>query len=317
MTEVLEPLSLRVKRSLGDSAFKVFALFVASLIVVLLGLYFYQTGADARLALSKFGSGFIFGSRWDTVSEVYGILPELLGTLVTSAIGLLIGVPVSLGVAVFLTEISPGRVSGFASSVVELLAAVPSVVYGFWAIAVFVPLFMRPLEHLLGSTLGFLPVFSGRITGFDVLSAGVILSIMIIPIVSSISREALLAVPVSQREAAYALGATRSEVIRYSVLGYARSGVVGGVFLGFGRALGETMAVTMVIGNGLQFAPSLFAPGQTLASLIANNYGEAITQLDTSALVAAGFVLLVISLVVNVGARLLVRRLVKRGAQFL
>ncbi len=316
MSSDLGPNRMAGRRSLGDSTFKVLALGLASFILVLFVLYFYQTGADARLAFSRFGLGFIFSSRWDTVSEVYGVLPELLGTLATSAIGLLIGVPISLGVAVFLTEISPGRVGSLASSVVELLAAVPSVVYGFWAVAVFVPLFMRPLEHLLGSTLGFLPLFSGKVTGFDVLSAGVILSIMIIPIVSSVSREALLAVPVSQREAAYALGATRSEVIRYSVIGYARSGVIGGVFLGFGRALGETMAVTMVIGNGLQFAPSLFAPGQTLASLIANNYGEAITQLDTSALIAAGFVLLVISLVVNASARFLVRRLVKRGAQF-
>ncbi len=308
---------MTAKKSLGDATFKVLALGLASFTLVLVVFYFYQTGADARLAFSKFGIGFILGNKWDPVSELYGVLPELLGTLVTSAIGLLIGVPISLGVAIFLTEIAPGRVGSLASSVVELLAAVPSVVYGFWAVAVFVPLFMRPLEHFLGGALGFLPIFSGRVTGFDVLSAGVILSIMIIPLVSSVSREALLAVPISQREAAYALGATRSEVIRHSVVGYARSGVIGGVFLGFGRALGETMAVTMVIGNGLQFVPSLFSPGQTLASLIANNYGEAITQLDTSALVAAGFVLLLISLVVNVSARLLVRRLVKRGAQFL
>lgn len=317
MRPELAPRSRRARRSLSDGAFKALALGLGTVLVVLLGLYFYETGSDAWLALSKFGLGFAFGNRWDPVSEVYGILPELLGTLATSAVGLLVGVPISLGVAVFLTEIAPGKISGFVSSVVELLAAVPSVVYGFWGIFVLVPLFMRPLEHFLRSVLGFLPLFSGRITGFDVFSAGLILSIMIIPIVSSVSREALLAVPISQREAAYALGATRSEVIRYSVMGYARSGVIGGIFLGFGRALGETMAVTMVIGNGLQFAPSLFAPGQTLASLIANNYGEAITQLDTSALVAAGFVLLVISLVVNVGARLLVRRLVKRGAQFI
>ncbi len=308
---------MRANRSLGDNSFRLLAFILASFIVILLALYFYETGVDARLAFARSGAGFIFGSSWNPGSEVYGVLPEILGTLVTSAIGLLVGVPVSLGVAIFLTEIARGRVSGLAASLVELLAAVPSVVYGFWAIAVFVPLFMRPLEHFLQSALGFLPAFSGRITGFDVLSAGVILSIMIIPIVSSISREAFLAVPISQREAAYALGATRSEVIRFSVIGYARSGVIAGIFLGFGRALGETMAVTMVVGNGLQFAPSLFAPGQTLASLIANNYGEAITQLDTSALVAAGFILLLISLLVNVSARLLVRRLVKRGAQFI
>ncbi len=309
--------SMRANRSLGDSSFRLLAFILASFIVILLALYFYETGVDARMAFAWSGTGFIFGSSWNPGSEIYGVLPEILGTLVTSAIGLLIGVPVSLGVAIFLTEVAHGKVSGLAASVVELLAAVPSVVYGFWAIAVFVPLFMRPVEHFLQGALGFLPAFSGRITGFDVLSAGVILSIMIIPIVSSISREAFLAVPISQREAAYALGATRSEVIRFSVIGYARSGVIAGIFLGFGRALGETMAVTMVVGNGLQFAPSLFAPGQTLASLIANNYGEAITQLDTSALVAAGFILLLISLLVNVSARLLVRRLVKRGAQFI
>ena len=202
-------------------------------------------------------------------------------------------------------------------SVVELLAAIPSVVYGFWGLAFFVPVFMRPLEHTLQDVLGFIPLFQGRITGYDMLSSGVVLAIMIIPIVASISREAMLAVPNSQREAAYALGGAKSEVINTAVFGYARSGIVAAVFLGFGRALGETMAVTMVIGNSLQLKTSLFQPAQTLASLIANSYAEATGAVALSAIIEAGLVLLIISLVVNVGARMILRRVIKKGAQLI
>ena len=291
--------------------------------MVLLVLYFLEIGRSSLQSIDKFGLSYITGSEWNPPREIFEVFPEVAGTLVTSAIALLIGVPISLGVAVFLSEMADYKVRTVIGSVVELLAAIPSVVYGFWGLAFFVPDIMRPADHAIQNAfdavplLRSFPLFQGRITGYDMLSAGVVLAIMIIPIVASISREAMLAVPTSQREAAYALGGTKSEVIRTGVFGYARSGIVAAIFLGFGRALGETMAVTMVIGNSLQIKTSLFQPAQTLASLIANSYSEATGAVAISAIIEAGLVLLGISLVVNVGARLILRRIIKRGAQLI
>jgi phosphate transport system permease protein len=304
-------------RAYGDSIFRILVLAFASFLLLLLVLYFYEVGDRSLQAIGRFGFSYVTGSVWNPPKEIFEVFPEIAGTMVSSAIALLIGVPISLGVSIFLSEMSGPKVRAIIGSVVELLAAVPSVVYGFWGLAFFVPVVMRPVDQVLQSTLGFLPIFQGRITGYDMLSAGVVLAIMIIPIVASISREAMLAVPNSQREAAYALGGTKSEVIRMSVFGYARSGIIAAVFLGFGRALGETMAVTMVIGNSQQIKASLFQPAQTLASLIANSYSEATGAVAISAIIEAGLVLLVISLVVNVGARFILRRVIKRGAMML
>jgi len=267
--------------------------------------------------ISEYGLGFLTGSTFDPVHQVFGVLPMIYGSLATAIIALVLGVPVSLGVAIFSAELSPPRIRAALSFVVELLAAVPSVVYGLWALFILAPLLKQYVYPGLQGYLGFLPIFQGTIFGVSVLTAGIILAVMIIPIVASISRDSLVAVPNSQREAAYALGMTRSEAIRTGVLGYARSGILASIFLGFGRAFGETMAVKMVIGNAPQISSSLLAPGSTLASLIANDFTEANTTLFTDALVEAGLVLLVISFLSNVLARLFIRRLVKEGAELI
>jgi phosphate transport system permease protein len=235
----------------------------------------------------------------------------LYGSLVTTAIALSIGVPISIGVAVFLSEVSPPRLRSPLSFVVEMLAAVPSVVYGLWGLFILAPLLRDYAYRFLQEYLGFLPIFQGTIYGESILTAGIILAVMIIPIVSSISRDALMAVPDSQREAAYALGATKSEAVRISVLSYARSGILASIFLGLGRAFGETIAVTMVVGNTPLISRSLFSPGYTLASLIANEFTEATTTVYVSALVEAGLVLLVVVFLTNIAARLLIRRLLR------
>ena len=298
------------RRSGGDSAFRFLTLVLASSAVVLALIYFSELYLGSELTL-KSGFGFVIGSTWDPVNNVFGVLPMLYGSLVTSAIALIIGVPVSLGVAIFLSEISPHRLRSPISFIVEMLAAVPSVVYGLWGLFVLAPILSTNVYPVLEKYLGFLPIFKGTIYGVSVLTAGIVLAIMIIPIVASISRDALLAVPDSQREAAFALGATRSEVIRMSVLSYARSGVFASIFLGFGRAFGETMAVTMLIGNTPLISSSLFSPGYSLASLVANEFTEATTSVYISALIEAGLVLLVVSFLSNVIARLLIRRLIR------
>jgi phosphate transport system permease protein len=305
------------RRSGFDSFFAYLTLAVATILVALVLVYFYQLVTGSSLTL-KTGLGFVSGSTWDPNNSVFGVLPMLYGSLLTSAIALVIGVPVSLGVAVFLSELSPSRLRSPLSFLVEMLAAVPSVIYGLWGLFVLAPVLSAYVFPPLERYLGFLPIFScptGGIPcqfyGVSFLTAGIILAIMIIPIISSISRDALQAVPDSQREAAYALGATKSEVINMSVISYARSGIMAAVFLGFGRAFGETMAVTFVIGNTPVLSQSLFSPGYTLASVIANEFTEATTQVYISALIEAGLVLLVVSFLTSFVGRLLIRRLVK------
>jgi phosphate transport system permease protein len=298
------------RRSGADSLFRFLGLALATSAVVLTIIYFYALYVGSTLT-QRSGASFLLGSTWDPVNNVFGVLPMLYGSLATSAIALIIGVPVSLGVAVFLSEISPQRLRSPISFVVEMLAAVPSVVYGLWGLFVLAPVLRVSFYPFLEKYLGFLPIFSGTIYGVSVLTAGIILSIMIIPIVASISRDALLAVPLSQREAAFALGATRAETIRMSVLSYARSGIMASIFLGFGRAFGETMAVTMLIGNTPLISSSLFSPGYSLASLVANEFAEATTQVYISALIEAGLVLLLVSFFANVVARVLIRRLIR------
>jgi phosphate transport system permease protein len=308
-------MSRKVREKAKDAIFRYAAVAAGASLLLLLSLFFYELTTGSLPSIWRFGAGYITGSTWNPVTGVFGAAPMVYGSLLSSLLALTMGVPVSLGVAVLLAEFSPPRVAAPLSFIVELLAAVPSVVYGMWGLFVLAPAMRVFVYPQLETYLGFLPIFQGTIFGVGMLTAGLVLAIMIVPIVASISRDALLAVPSSQREAAYALGATRWEVVKMSVISYARPGIIGAVFLGFGRAFGETMAVTMVIGNTPQISSSLFAPGYTLASVIANEFTEATYGLYVSALVEAGLLLLLISFVVNVGARLLIRRFVRGRAE--
>jgi phosphate transport system permease protein len=301
---------------LGDRIYGGAITVFAFLVPVLLVFVFVEIAIAAWPALSAAGLSFLSSSDWDPVANRYGAFPAIFGTLVTSFIALLLATPLALGVAIFLSEFAPAWLRQPVGFLVDLLAAIPSVVYGLWGIFVLVPLIRDQLKPFLADTLhlGGLPIFSGPAYGYSVLAAGLILAVMVLPYISAVAREVLLAVPRSQREAALALGATRWEMIWGAVLPFARSGIVGGIILGLGRALGETMAVTMVIGNRHDVSASLFAPGYTMASLIANEFTEATQDIHLSALMAIGFVLLVITLIVNAIARWLVWR-VARGAR--
>jgi phosphate transport system permease protein len=257
-------------------------------------------------AIRTFGLAFLVTSTWDPVAEQFGAVPFIYGTLVSSLLALLIAVPLGIGAAVYLAEVAPKWIRTPAAFLVELVAAVPSVVYGLWGIFVLAPLLRTWVQPALGATLGFLPFFRGPSYGVGMLAAGIILAIMVVPFITAVSREVLLAVPNTQREAALALGATRWETTRIAVLRYGRSGLIGAVLLGLGRALGETMAVTMVIGNRPEVALSLFAPGYTMASVIANEFTEATSDLYLAALVEVGLLLFVVTVAVNGLARLLV-----------
>lgn len=261
---------------------------------------------------AKEGFDFLSGVRWVSSEgrEDYGALPYIIGTMITSVIAMSIGVPISIGIAIFLTEIAPNKISTPISFIIELLAAVPSIIYGLWALFVFRIWIRDFVERPLYKSLGdFIPFFDKAPFGLDIFTAGIVLSIMIIPIVSSITRDVIRAVPSSQREAAYSLGATRWEMIRTAVFPYAKSGIIGASVLGLGRAIGETMLVTMIIGNAIgpsAIPKTLFSQGQTLSSLIANQFNEAGTELQLSALIGLGAILLVLTLGINIGARLLV-----------
>jgi phosphate transport system permease protein len=291
----------------GDRAFKWLTLAMALTIFALVALIGYELFRGSHLALQKFGWHFLTSSDWDPVNDVYGALPFIFGTLVSAAIALIIAVPISIATAVYLTELAPLRVRQPLIMFIELLAAVPSVILGLWGIFVMVPFLRDHFFPLLQKYLGFLPFFKGPIYGVSMMAGGIIVAIMIIPIITSVSREILRSVPGLQREAAYALGATRWEVTRIAVLSYAKKGLFGAVILGLGRALGETMAVTMVIGNTPQIVKSLFAPGYTLASVIANEFNEATGDLYPSALFEIGLVLLGVTVLVNIIAQLLLK----------
>jgi phosphate transport system permease protein len=291
----------------GDRVFYGLTLVMALAIFILIALIGFELFNGSKLALHKFGWHFLVSSDWDPVNDVYGALPFIFGTLVSSAIALIIAVPISIATAVYLTELAPLWFRQPLTMFIELLAAVPSVILGLWGIFVMVPWLHEHLYPFLRTTLGFLPLFQGPDYGSCVLAAGIIVAIMVIPIITSVSREILRSVPGLQREAAYALGATRWEVTRIAVLSYAKKGLFGAVILGLGRALGETMAVTMVIGNTPQIVKSLFAPGYTLASVIANEFNEATGDLYPSALFEIGLVLLGVTVVVNIFAQLLLK----------
>lgn len=292
----------------GEVIFKMLAGLGALVLVVLVLAMVYELTTRSLPSLQKFGFGFLGTTTWDPVNEQFGALTAIYGTVVTSILALIIAVPLSIGAAIFLAELAPRPVRDIASFLVELLAAVPSVIYGLWALFVLVPLVRDPIERVLGDNLGFLPLFQGPRFGVGILSAGIVLAIMILPIVTATTRDIIRMVPSSQKEAMLALGATRWETIGKAVLPYARSGIFGGVILGLGRALGETMAVTMVIGNANKISPSLFAPGHTMASQVASEFSEATSSMYVSSLIEIGLVLLGISILVNIFARFLVWR---------
>ena len=295
------------QRRLGDRAFKWLTLLMALSVVVLVVLIGYQLAHGSTLALKKFGWHFLVGTDWDPVNEQFGALPFIFGTLVSSFLALLIAVPLSIATAVYLTELSPHWLRQPLTVFIELLAAVPSVILGLWGIFVMVPWLRVHLFPWMKATLGFLPLFQGPIYGVSMLAGGMIIAIMIVPIITSVSREILRSVPGLQREAAYALGATRWEVTRIAVLSYAKKGLFGAVILGLGRALGETMAVTMVIGNRPEIAKSFVAPGYTMASVVANEFTEATTDIYLHSLFEISLVLLGVTVLVNALAQLLLK----------
>lgn len=301
-----EPLLRTGSGEVPDRVFKAAMTACGVAILGVLVLIIYELVERSSLSWHAFGFKFFAGSDWDPVNEHFGALPFVYGTLVSSLLALIIAVPLAVGVAVFTTEMCPKRFRGPLSFFVELLAAIPSVIYGLWAIFVLVPILSQFVHPVLSKTLGWTPLFEGPFFGYSMLAAGIILAIMIIPIVSSITREVLMVVPQHQREAALALGATRWEMIRISVLRNARAGIVGAIILGLGRALGETMAVTMVIGNRPEIARSLFAPGYTMASVLANEFSEATGNVYLSALVEIGLALFIVTVIVNALAQLLV-----------
>jgi len=307
-TSALEKIRQSTPRSsrAPDAFFRFIIFLSAASVFGIVVLVVWELVTKSQLSLHQFGLKFFYGQDWDPVNDSYGALPFIYGTLVSSFLALLLAVPLSVGVAVYITEMCPQALRAIISFLVELLAAIPSVIYGLWAIFVLAPLLRDYVEPFLAKTLGWTGLFTGPAYGLGMLAAGIILAIMIVPIIASITREVLVAVPQNQREAVLALGATRWEMIRTGVLRNARIGIVGGVILGLGRALGETMAVTMVIGNRPEIAKSLFAPGYTMASVIANEFSEATGDLYLSALIEIGLALFIVTLIVNALARLLV-----------
>ncbi len=292
-------------RITGDGVYRTLLLAAAALVFLVVALIVYEAARGSELSLRAFGWGFLTSTDWDPVADRYGALPYIYGTLVTSAIALTLAIPVGVGAAVYLAELAHRTVGSIVSFVMELLAAIPSIVYGIWGFFVLAPWLRSAVEPWLIQNFGFLPLFRGTPFGIGVLNAGIILAIMVVPTIISISREVLLATPRSFREASLALGATRTEAIAVAV-DAARPGILGAIILALGRALGETMAVTMVIGNTNRISLSLLDPSATMASIIANEFTEATGALYLSALIEIAFVLFAVTIVVNAAARALV-----------
>jgi phosphate transport system permease protein len=298
----------------GDNVARLVVFLFGALVLVITGLLAYELFVNSALARSKFGWSFVTSSDWDPVTGVFGAAPFIYGTLVTSAIALLVAVPLGIGVAIFLSELAPPRLSDITGLLLELLAAIPSVIYGLVGISVLVPLMRSWIEPGLRTlTHGFV-LFRGPAYGVGFLTAGLVLAVMVVPFIVAVGREVLLAVPREQREAALALGSTKWESVWRVVVPYARPGLYGAVFLALGRALGETMAVTMVIGNTPQIAASLFAPGYSMAAVIANEFTEATSKLYLHSLIEVGLVLFVLTMIVNAGARLLILATTRKGS---
>ena len=301
---------------LGDTAFRHLTRATAFGVLLLLTGVLVSLVLGSLPALRTFGFGFLTGERWNPVTEKFGALAPIYGTLVTSLIAMLIAVPVGLMIAFFLTELCPQWLRRPIGIAIELLAGIPSIIYGIWGFFIFAPVLQQTLQPFLISTLGdvpgIAPLFTGPPYGIGMLTAGLILAIMVLPFVTSISRDVFEAVPAVLKEAAYGIGCTTWEVVRYVVLPYARVGVIGGVMLGLGRALGETMAVTFVIGNAHKVSASLLAPGTTISATIANEFTEAVGDLYTSALIALGLILFVITFIVLAAARYMLLRIERR-----
>jgi phosphate transport system permease protein len=304
--------SFRERLKAGDEAAYVLTLACAASIVLVTAWLAFELWKNSALSRHAFGWSFLFTKTWDPVAGQFGALPFIYGTLVTSALALLLAVPLGVGAAIFLAELAPPRISDALAFLIELLAAVPSVIFGLLGIFIMVPI-LRSAEPWLKGALGFLPLFQGPFYGVSLLAAGVVLAIMIVPFIISISREVLLAVPSDQREAALALGATRWESTWDIVVPFARKGIMGSIFLALARALGETMAVTMVIGNDPKISASLLAPGYSIAAVIANEFTEATGDLYLSALIELGLVLFALTFVINGVARLLILTTTGRG----
>ncbi len=295
----------------GDAIFKAIIAGFGLVIVLTLGGMALEMARSSHGALTHFGWSFLRSVEWDPVKEKFGALPFVYGTVVSSLFALMLAVPISFGAAIWLSELAPGWLKNPVGFLIELLAAVPSVVYGLWGIFVLCQFLRNSAEPFLARVFGSLPLFQGPHQGFGMLAGSIILAIMITPTITSVSREVMKAVPSVLREGSVALGATRWEVVRMAVLPYARSGLVGAVILGLGRALGETMAVTMVIGNRAEISSSLFAPSYTMASVIANEFTEATSDLYLSALAEIGLLLFVVTVLLNIIARLLVWRVAR------
>ncbi|MGE5683326.1 MAG: phosphate ABC transporter permease subunit PstC [Bacillota bacterium] len=300
-------------RNIGDFIFANITRFFAFILLSLVLIMGYEMLLQSLPSIEKFGWRFITGSTWDPVREEFGALPFIFGTLFSSLLALIISVILSIGTAIFLSEFAPRWLERIISMMVELLAAIPSIVYGLFGIFVLAPWLRESAQPWLGDNFGFIPLFQGAPYGIGMMAAVLILTIMILPIITSISRDIMKAVPDTQREAAFALGATKWEVVRV-VLSGAKSGILGAALLGLGRAVGETMAVTMVIGNSPQVSFSLFDPGYTMASVLANEFSEASTKLYTSALIEIALILFVMTFVLNAAARLVVWSVTKKYA---
>jgi len=303
--------------SIGDVVFRALTFLFALLVLLILGGVIVALVEGALPALRTFGLAFLFSDIWNPVTEKFGALAPIYGTLVTSAIAMLVGIPVAFGVAVFITEICPIWLKRPLATMIELLAAIPSIIYGIWGLFVFAPFVQQYIQPSLIASLGQIPgfgaLFAGPPLGIGVLTAGFILAIMVLPFISSIMRDVFETVPAILKESAYGLGATRSEVVRQVVLPYTRIGVVGGIMLGLGRALGETMAVTFVIGNAHRISVSILQPGTTISASLANEFTEAVGDLYLSSLIALGFILFVITFIVLAIAKLMLLRLQKRA----
>lgn len=294
------------KRLNGDLLFRRLTTLFALSILAILALMLYEMTRESLPAIKTFGTKFVTSRDWDAVQELFGALPYLYGSVVSSVLALALATPLSIGAALFITEIAPKRLGEFIAPLVELLAAIPSVIYGLWGVLVMAPWLQATVQPFLIEHFGFIPLFQGAPYGVSMLAAVFILMIMVVPIITSITREVLLAVPLSQKEAAIALGATRWETIRIAILPYGKSGILGAAILGLGRAIGETMAVTMVIGNSPTISLSLLSPAYTMPSVIANEFAETTSKLHASALMEIGLILMVVTLIINALARLLI-----------
>ncbi len=293
----------------GDRIFRRLAVASALVIPLLMGGIFIALLQQSWLAIKRFGFGFLVSNTWNPVTEHFGAVSSIYGTLVSTLIAMVIAVPLSIGLALFLVELAPPRASGVVGTIIELLAAIPSIIYGMWGMFIFAPFMATYIQPFLGKTLGWLPLFQGPPMGIGMLTAGIILAFMVLPFICAITRDVFNLVPNVVKEAAYGMGATTWEVTYKVTIPYGLVGIIGAVFLGLGRALGETMAVTFVIGNSKHISASLFAPGNSIASILANEFTEATTAIYVSSLIELGLILFVITYLVQMFSQMLLKRM--------